>query len=94
MCECSTIVSLSYGEDRTFLLNRMIRKIGNKIHSIQLKPGNIVLMSKASQYIWQHSVPKDSRVSGTETSKRKMRSSQGHSCTCTDIFKGHRLLVN
>ena len=65
MSKGSTIISLSYGEDRTFLLNRMIRKIGNKIHSIQLKPGNIVLMSKASQYIWQHSVPKDSRVSGT-----------------------------
>ena len=59
--EGSTIISVSYGATRRFQFRRL-RKVGNDFRWVDLTPGNIVVMSRASQNIWQHSVPKELQV--------------------------------
>ena len=59
--EGSTIISVSYGATRRFQFRRL-RKVGNDYRWVDLTPGNIVVMSRASQNIWQHSVPKELQV--------------------------------
>ena len=52
---------MSYGATRRFQFRRL-RKVGNDYRWVDLTPGNIVVMSRASQNIWQHSVPKELQV--------------------------------
>ena len=59
--EGSTIISISYGADRRFEF-KTLQRFGNKQCWITLTPGNIVLMSRASQNVWKHSVPRDPQV--------------------------------
>lgn len=57
-----TIASVSLGAVRTFQLRDYKGK--DKLISIELEPGSIVIMKGASQQMWEHRVPKSKKIFG------------------------------
>lgn len=56
------IGSVSFGATRTFHLRHYADK--NVKHSLELTHGSLLIMHGQTQHLWEHSVPKQSRVTG------------------------------
>ncbi len=56
-----TIASISFGATRTFKFRHIKDKITEKV---ELTNGSVVIMKGETQHMWQHSVPKTSKIIG------------------------------
>jgi alkylated DNA repair dioxygenase AlkB len=63
----STIAAISMGAVRTFQLKHK-RERPNRIVSIQLQPGSLLLMAGRTQSVWAHQIPKESGAPGQRIS--------------------------
>ena len=57
------IASLSLGATRRFKLRHISNRL-QKIRTLELAAGSVLMMEDATQHYWQHSVPKESVMTG------------------------------